>query len=198
MSGARDQGFDRELDGLPSELRWREWIRRLEAVLFSSAQAVSRTDLARVVGQGVHVDLLIEDLRASLEDRPYEVAAQGDGWILRTRPAYAGVVRAAADVGDQTLSLSEFDGAVLAVIAYQQPITRAGLADVFGKEISRDLIGRLRAERLITTGPRAPRPGAPYTYVTTDRFLEVFNLKSLSDLPDREQLEDAGLAGGGA
>lgn len=44
--------FDRELEDLPPELRWREWMRRIEAVLFASATPVAREDLARVVGQG--------------------------------------------------------------------------------------------------------------------------------------------------
>ena len=68
--------------------------------------------------------------------------------------------------------------------------------DIFGKEISRDLIGRLHARDLIGTGPRSPRRGAPYTYVTTEQFLVAFSLTSLRDLPDREQLADAGLATG--
>ena len=87
--------------------------------------------------------------------------------------------------------------AVLAAIAYHQPITRDGLKDIFGKEISRDLIGRLHAHGLIGTGPRSPRRGAPYTYVTTEKFLAAFDLESLQDLPDREQLQDAGVAGEG-
>ena len=116
--------------------------------------------------------------------------------MLRTRPAYAPVIRAAADLGEQELDLREFDVAVLAAIAYHQPITREGLKDIFGKEISRDLIGRLHARELITTGPRAPRRGAPYTFVTTEAFLAAFDLESLRDLPDREQLEDAGMAEG--
>ena len=57
--------FDRELEDLPQELRWREWMGRVEAVLFASASPVSREDLARVVGQGASVDLLIEDLSSS-------------------------------------------------------------------------------------------------------------------------------------
>ncbi|MEM7664154.1 MAG: SMC-Scp complex subunit ScpB, partial [Pseudomonadota bacterium] len=100
----------------------------------------------------------------------------------------------AADVGDQDLDLREYDVAVLAAIAYRQPITRDGLKDIFGKEISRDLIGRLHARGLIGTGPRSPRRGAPYTYVTTEKFLVAFDLESLQDLADREQLTDAGLA----
>ncbi|WP_417840156.1 SMC-Scp complex subunit ScpB [Tritonibacter scottomollicae] len=187
--------LDRELTDLPPELRWREWMRRIEAVLFASASLVPREDLARVVGQEASVDLLIEDLGADLEGRVFEIAQVAGGWMFRTRTAYAPAIRAAADIGDQLFDLSEFDVAVLAAIAYHQPVTRDGLKDIFGKEISRDLIGRLHARDLIGTGPRAPRRGAPYTFVTTEQFLVAFGLESLRDLPDREQLEEAGLTG---
>jgi segregation and condensation protein B len=191
---ARDLSeLDRELTDLPAELRWREWMRRIEAVLFASASPVPREDLARVVGQGASVDLLVEDLAADLEGRAFELMKVAGGWMFRTKTAYAPAIRAAADVGDQLLTLSEFDVAVLAAIAYHQPITRDGLKDIFGKEISRDLIGRLHARDLIGTGPRSPRRGAPYTFVTTEQFLVAFNLESLADLPEREQLDDAGL-----
>ncbi|MGC9420683.1 MAG: SMC-Scp complex subunit ScpB [Rhodovulum sp.] len=185
--------LDRELADLSPELRWREWMRRIEAVLFASASPVPREDLARVVGQGASVELLVEDLSADLEGRAFEVAQVAGGWMFRTRLAYAPAIRAAADVGDQWLDLSEFDVAVLAAIAYHQPITRDGLKDIFGKEISRDLIGRLHARGLIGTGPRSPRRGAPYTYVTTEQFLVAFDLESLQDLPDQEQMEGAGV-----
>ncbi len=188
-----DPELDRELPDLPPELRWREWIRRIEAVLFASASPVPRQDLARIVGQGASVDLLVEDLAADLDGRAFEIAQVAGGWMFRTRAAYAPAIRAAADIGDQFLDLSEFDTAVLAAIAYHQPITRDGLKDIFGKEISRELIGRLHAQGLIGTGPRSPRRGAPYTFVTTERFLAVFGMESLQDLPDREGLEDAGL-----
>lgn len=186
--------LDRELANLPPELRWREWMRRIEAVLFASTSPVPREDLARIVGQAASVDLLVEDLAADLEERAFEIAMVAGGWMFRTRTAYAPAIRAAADVGDQLLDLNEFDVAILAAIAYHQPITRDGLKDIFGKEISRDLIGRLHAHGLIGTGPRAPRRGAPYTFVTTDAFLAAFGLESLRDLPDPEQLNDAGLA----
>lgn len=191
------EGIDQELDDLPPELRWRTWMRRIEVVLFASATPVPRADLAKVVGQGVSVDLLIEDLCADLAERPYEIARVADGWMMRTRPAYSPVIRAAADRGGQDLDLRAFDVAVLAAIAYHQPITRDGLRDIFGKDISRDLIGRLHARELITTGPRAPRRGAPYTFVTTEQFLVAFDLQSLRDLPDREQMQDAGITGAG-
>jgi segregation and condensation protein B len=189
--------FDRDLADLPAAQRWREWMRRIEAVLFASARPVSRADLGRVVGQGVSLDLLIADLAADLETRPYEVVRVAEGWMLRTRPAYGPAIRAAAEAsgasGGQDLDLREFDVAVLAAIAYHQPITRAGLKDIFGREIGRDLIGRLHARDLIATGPRSPQRGAPHTFVTTATFLAAFDLESLRDLPDPEQRDDAGI-----
>ncbi|MDF3416695.1 SMC-Scp complex subunit ScpB [Sulfitobacter sp. M57] len=192
-----DPELDRELSDLPPELRWREWMRRIEAVLFASAAPVAREDLARIVGQGASVDLLVEDLAADLEGRSFELAQVVSGWMFRTRAAYAPAIRAAADVSDQQLDLNEFDVAVLAAIAYHQPLTRDGLKDIFGREISRDLIGRLHTRGLIGTGPRSPRRGAPYTYVTTEQFLVAFDLASLEDLPEREQLEDSGMLASG-
>jgi len=186
--------FDRELEDLPPDLRWRTWMGRIEAVIFASAATVPRDDLARVVGQGASVDLLIEDIQAELTGRPYELVAVADGWLMRTRVSFADAIRTAADVNEQLMDLNEFEVAVLAAIAYHQPLTRDGLKDIFGKDISRDLIGRLRTQELIATGPRSPRAGAPYTYLTTQKFLVTFGMESLRDLPDREGLVDAGLA----
>jgi segregation and condensation protein B len=64
---------------------------------------------------------------------------------------------------------------------------------LFGKEVSRDIIGQLRALNFIAAGPRSPQPGAPYTYVTTKPFLSHFGFDTLRELPDMEQLEEAGL-----
>lgn len=194
MSMRRGEGdLDRELADLPPALRWREWMRRIEAVLFASARPAPRQALARVVGEGASVEALVADLRADLAERPYEVVAVGEGFLLRTRPAYAAAIRAAADLGEARPELSRWDLAVLAAIAYRQPITRDDLSRAFGREVSRELIGRLRARDLIAPGPRSPRPGAPYTFVTTEAFLAAFDLRSLRDLPDAEMMGDAGL-----
>ena len=178
-------GFDRDLDDLAQELRWREWMGRVEAVLFASASPVGRDDLARVVGN-VSVEMLIEDIQAELTGRPYELAQVAGGWMFRTRTQFADAIKAAADIGDQTLAFTEMEMGVLCAIAYHQPIDRAGLADIFGKEVSRDLLARLRYKDLIASGPRSPRPGAPHTFVTTETFLVTFDLQSLRDLPELE------------
>ncbi len=191
---ARDGLFDRELADLPAALRWREFMHRIEAVLFASSTPVSRETLARVVGPECSLELLIDDLVDDLRDRPYNVVAVAGGWQMRTRPSFAPTIRAAqVPVRHRGPKLSEFEMAVLAAIAYQQPVTRGELSTFFGREISRDLIATLREAGLIASGPRSPRPGAPATYITTSHFLSVFGLQSLRDLPDPEALEETGL-----
>lgn len=187
--------LDTELADLPPELRWREWMQRVEAVIFASAIPVPRETLARVVGRNCSVDLLIDDLREELRDRPYELVSVAGGWQHRTKPAHAGVIRASGAPTRATADLNTNEAAVLMAIGYFQPVTRAELSKIFGKEISRDLIGSLRSLELIASGPRSPQPGAPYTYVTTPAFLSAFGFDTLRDLPDIEMLEDAGLLG---
>ncbi|ESZ03157.1 SMC-Scp complex subunit ScpB [Mesorhizobium sp. L48C026A00] len=194
---SNDHLFDRELDHLPAEVRWREWMNRVEATIFAASEPVTREMLARVVGKSCSIDLLIDDIREDLRGRPYDLVAVAGGFRHLTRPAYADAIRSAfgTAVGgnERAGDLTQSEVLVLNAIAYFQPITRAELSSFFGKEISRDLIGHLRGAKLIASGPRSPTPGAPYTYVTTKAFLLEFGLDTLRDLPDFEALEDAGL-----
>lgn len=192
--GAPEDGlFDRELDHLPPEARWREWMHRVEAAIFAAGEPVGRERLSRIVGKDCSLDLLIDDIRAELRARPYDLVAVAGGWKHLTRPAYADAIRAAIGSNERAVDLTQSEVLVLMAIAYFQPITRAELSSFFGREISRDLIGTLRSAGLIASGPRSPTPGAPYTYVTTQAFLLAFGLKTLRDLPDFDALEDAGL-----
>jgi segregation and condensation protein B len=186
--------YDRELEDLPQELRWREWMLRVEAVIFASSEPVSRETLARVVGKDCSIDLLIDDLIEELRDRPYELVSVAGGWQHRTRPRLADTVRtSSAPTRGGAVALSEFEAMVLMAVGYFQPVTRSDLSKIFGKEVSRDVIGNLRAAGFIGSGPRSPTPGAPYTYVTTPHFLSAFGMETLRDLPNIEALEDAGL-----
>ncbi|MBU4527103.1 SMC-Scp complex subunit ScpB [Hoeflea sp.] len=193
-NAGEDLLLDRELENLPADLRWREWMLRVEAVIFASAEPVTRETLARVVGKDCSIDLLIEDLHEELRSRPYELVSVAGGWQHRTRSSYAEAIRASqTPTRGGAAALSEFEAMVLMAIAYSQPITRSEVSKIFGREVSRDTIGSLRGTGFITSGPRSPTPGAPYTYVTTGHFLSAFGLETLRDLPDIEALEDAGL-----
>ncbi|MFG1182854.1 SMC-Scp complex subunit ScpB [Xanthobacter versatilis] len=188
------QDLDTELSDLPPELRWREWIGRVEAVIFASPVPVDREILARVVGRDCNLDLLIDDIRAELRGRPYELVAVAGGWQHRTRKSFSEAIQVATGLGTTEVKpLSSSEALVLLCIGYFQPITRGELSQFFGKEISRDVIGHLQRLGFIAAGPRSPTPGAPYTYVTTKGFLSHFGFDTLRDLPDIEALEDAGL-----
>ena len=191
---ASERLLDRELADLPPELRWREWMLRVEAVIFAAAEPVGRETLARVVGKDCSIDLLIDDLQDELRERPYEIVFVAGGWQHRTRSRFAVPIRASqASLRSAAPALPDFEAMVLMAIAYFQPITRGDLSKIFGKEVSRDTIASLRNANFLASGPRSPTPGAPYTYVTTKRFLTAFGMQTLRDLPDIEALEDAGL-----
>jgi chromosome segregation and condensation protein ScpB len=187
--------FDRELADLPAPLRWREFMMRVEAVIFASSKPVMRETLAPLIGSDCNLDLLIADISDELRSRPYELVAVAGGFQHRTRRIYAEVIRSSGTVATPAVDLSPLEQLVLTAIAYFQPITRMGVAELLGKPISRDVIAALRSFDLIATGPRSPQPGAPYTYVTTPAFLTLTGLPSLRDLPDLDRLEGAGLLG---
>jgi segregation and condensation protein B len=189
-----DEGlFDPELAELPPDARWREWMNRIEAVLFASPRPVERPSLARIVGREASIDMLIDDIRAELKGKPYDLVSVAGGWQFRTRPAYADAINASKALPERHIDFTRTELMVLVSIAYHQPITRAGVSEIIGHEASRDIIAALRDKNMITAGPRSPTPGAPFTYVTTKGFLEHFGLGTLRELPDIDALEDAGL-----
>lgn len=192
---SNDHLFDAELAHLPPELRWREWMGRVEAVIFAAPEPVTRETLARVVGRDCRIDLLIDDIRDELVGRPYELVSVAGGWQHRTRKGFADAIRTAVGVSRDMKSISASESLVLMCIACFQPITRGELGQFLGKGVSRDTIGHLRGLGFIAAGPRSPQPGAPCTYVTTKAFLSQFGFETLRDLPDMEALEDAGLLG---
>jgi chromosome segregation and condensation protein ScpB len=189
------QEYDRELADLPEPLRRREFMMRVEAVIFAASQPVSRETLSALIGSDCNLDLLIADIRDELKSRPYELVDVAGGFQHRTRHAYAEVIRASGTVASMGGDLTALEKLVLTAVAYFQPVTRSGLGDILGRNISRDVIAALRSAGLIATGPRSPQPGAPHTYVTTPAFLALWGLASLRDLPDLDRLEEAGLLG---
>jgi segregation and condensation protein B len=196
-SAAQAKLFDAELVDLPETMRWREWMGRVEAAIFASAEPVPREALSPLVGQTCVLDDLIADIQDELKARPYELMFVAGGWQHRTRPRFAEAIRAASalpEPGPPDLSKTEI--MVLTVVGYFQPVTRASISEMLGKEISRDTIARLKRLSLIGAGPRVAQPGAPLTYVTTPTFLSVFGLGTLRDLPEIEAIQEAGLTEG--
>ena len=78
--------LDPDLAELPREARWREWMGRVEAVIFATAESVPREVLTRLVGPDCRLDELIGDIQDELRARPYELVFVAGGWQHRTRP----------------------------------------------------------------------------------------------------------------
>ena len=92
MAPKSSEPLDTELADLPQALRWREWMARVEAVLFAASEPMGREVLTRVVGRDCALDLLIEDISAELAGRPYEIARIAGGWQFRTKPQHAAAI----------------------------------------------------------------------------------------------------------
>lgn len=88
--------FDQVLTDLPEAARWREWMGRVEAVIFAARNPVPREALARLVGSTCNLDDLIADIREDLRARSYELVFVAGGYRLVTRPRFASAIRAAS------------------------------------------------------------------------------------------------------
>jgi segregation and condensation protein B len=132
--------FDRELTDLPEPMRRREFMMRVEAVIFASSRPVTRETLGVLIACDCNVDQLINDIRNELCSRPYDLVEVAEGFQYRTKRALAEVILASRVVAPPIVELSPVEQLVLTAIAYFQPITRMGVADILGKPVSRDAV----------------------------------------------------------
>ena len=156
----------------------------LEAILFSSGEPVSVTRLAQAAGvDEVLAQRALQLLAERYEARgSIELLALDDSYQLCTRAQYAPYIRAALAIKrDQPLSQAALE--VLAVIAYNQPVTRAFVEQVRGVDSS-GVITNLVEKQLVEEKGRMDLPGRPIAYRTPPAFLRCFGLESLDDLPD--------------
>jgi segregation and condensation protein B len=159
----------------------------LEALLFVGLPDGKPLSSSTVAGlmRGVRPQE-IDDLAAELERRyradncPYEVASRGDGWVMRLRPEFA---RFGA-VLERRTRLVRLDGEsldALALVAWHQPVPRDRLVEL-GCDARPATLRALVRRGLLAVDATAGTEGGP-AYVTTPKFLEVFKLESLADLP---------------
>ncbi len=139
-------------------MRWREWMGRVEAAVFASAEPLPRAALVRLVGKDCVFDELIADIREELKGRPYDLVELAGGFAFRTRQRFAAAVRIAGRLGSEKHppELTRLEMLALAGIAWRQPVTRVALGEALGRDVSRDVIAELKRQGLITAGPRAP------------------------------------------
>ena len=93
---AGPDGIDLDLEDLPAPARWREWMSRVEAVIFAADKPVSRERLARVVGKGCQLEFVIDDICEELRGRPYELISVAGAWSFRTKLGFGDAIRVAS------------------------------------------------------------------------------------------------------
>jgi segregation and condensation protein B len=111
----------------------------------------------------------------------------GGGFQFRTRPELSSWVKKLK--GTKPASLSPAALETLAIVAYRQPIVKMEIESIRGVDVSAPLRGLLD-KKLVRIVGRKDVPGKPIIYGTTKKFLEVFNLKDLSELPNLRELKE--------
>ena len=160
----------------------------LEAMLFVTDEPVSVIDLSAMLEvDAAKVEQALVDLRDDFErdNRGSQLREVAGGWRLFTHPAFHDLIERYVISWD-TRKLSQAALETLAIVAYCQPITRAGVASVRGVS-SDSSINSLVEKGLLREAGTADAPGNPMQYATTRVFLERFGLRSVADLPDVSQ-----------
>jgi segregation and condensation protein B len=163
----------------------------IEAILFSSNRPLRVRELQHVTDSDrTTIELALDELRESLNHRGLMLQRHHDQVQLVTRPELAGYVRRALRP-EVTGRLSTAAYETLAIVAYQQPVTRAKIEEIRGVN-SDGVVSNLELRDLVKEVGRGTGPGQPKLYGTTIRFLQMLGLESLEDLPfpDTQQLPD--------
>lgn len=157
----------------------------LEAMLFAHAEPVEVERLADAMRLSVaETESLLERLqtRYDEEERGFALLRFGpDRWQMTTRPYYGEMVKRILDTR-RNAPLSPAALEVLAVIAYNQPVSRSFIEQVRGVDSS-STVAKLLEKGLIEEAGRLDLPGKPVAFQVTDTFLRVFGLRGLQDLP---------------
>ena len=170
----------------------------IEAILFASGAPVDLSRIAQALD--VAEQAAEEALNALTDD--YNNAQRGitiirlkDSWQMVSRKEYAPQIRTVMDLRRNT-PLSQAALEVLAVVAYNQPVTKAFVEQVRGVDCS-GVIGSLTAKDLIEEKGRLELPGRPLLYGTTENFLRCFNISCIEELPPLPESEEDKTEDGG-
>ena len=165
----------------------------IEAILFAAGYPVKYTKIAEVLGLDLkNTKMIIENMSEGYNSaksiRGVNLLLFPDTCQLCTKEQYAPYIREALGIKrGGNLSASSME--VLAVVAYNQPVTKAFVEQVRGVDCS-GVIGSLTSKDLIEEKGRLELPGRPLLYGTTENFLRCFNIADLEQLPPLPETEE--------
>ncbi len=163
----------------------------IEALIFASGEPLSINRICEILEcSEVEVSDAINSLVCEYESRnsSIQIIKLNDSWQMTTLSEFAAPIRKMLEIQRNTpLSQAAFE--VLAVVAYNQPVTKSFVEQVRGVDCS-GVMSSLVEKGLIEERGRLELPGRPLIYGTTDRFLRCFSLESLADLPELPRNEE--------
>ena len=163
----------------------------IENLLLASDQPVSADLLYQTfLGRASKEDLqaVLKELREDYQSKNLQIVEVADGFQLCTRPEYSDWVRKLLKL-DKSFKLSRAALDTLAIIAYKQPLTRTEVDEIRGVDSS-GVVRTLLEKKIISPAGRKNVPGKPMMFRTTQKFLEYFGLRDLSEMPTLEDFNE--------
>jgi len=167
----------------------KERLKKLEALLFVSPKPLSLRKISHLLGLDLtEIEPLIKELNNFYEqtDRAFQIYTTANGFQFRPNAEFSGLLSQIEEFKTQKLSMRNLE--TLSLIAYKQPITRGEMEQIRSVDCGYSL-NSLLEKNLIRVVGRSEKPGQPILYGTSPFFLEVFNLKSLDDLPQEQEFK---------
>ena len=167
----------------------------LESLLFAAETPLTVHRLSEVLGgvEKKEIVAVLEELQAEYETagRGFRLIEVAGGYQMRTPKENADWVKSLFRGRPARISRATLE--TLAIIAYKQPIIRAEIEAIRGVDVD-GVLSTLLERRLVRIVARKDVPGRPFLYGTTTEFLELFNLKDLSNLPTLKEMEEMTVA----
>ena len=162
----------------------------VEAILFAASEPLDISTIKSKLKSGTDVLKILYELQNDYSDRGINLVQLADKWSFRTADDLSSKLKKEIII-QKKLSKAAIE--TLAIIAYHQPVTRSEIEEIRGVSFSTGTLEILFELAWVKPNGRKEIPGKPLLYVTTDKFLNHFNINSLNDLPNADELLAAGL-----
>lgn len=165
----------------------------VEALLFAASEPMTARQIQQLFPdterpETRQVQLAIESIMMDYSTHSVELKQLASGYRFQVRAEFAPWVSLLFEEKPPRYSRALLE--TLAIIAYQQPVTRGDIEDIRGVSVSSHLISTLLEREWIQSVGQKQAPGLPTLYATTKQFLDYFNLSSLNQLPSLNELKD--------
>ena len=162
----------------------------IEAILFSAKEPLDVNTIKSKVKTGTDVLKILYELQQDYLNRGVKLVNLANKWSFRTSEDLSDKLKKEIII-QKKLSKAAIE--TLAIIAYHQPVTRSEIEEIRGVSFSSGTLEILFELGWVKPNGRKEIPGKPLLYVTTEKFLNHFNINSLEDLPNSDELMAAGL-----